>query len=67
MILLGASNFPVTRSNFAMHFRKCENFREREREREREERNEKRWKCIFFFVEFRFFFAGNKVNNVIFL
>ena len=54
MILLGASNFPVTRSNFAMHFRKCENFREREREREREERNEKRWKCIFFFVEFLF-------------
>ena len=41
MILLGASNFPVTRSNFAMHFRKCENFREREREREkRETRND---------------------------
>ena len=36
MILLGASNFPVTRSNFAMHFRKCENFRERERREKRE-------------------------------
>ena len=47
MILLGASNFPVTRSNFAMHFRKCENFRERERERERREKRETMEMYIF--------------------
>lgn len=59
MILLGTSNFPVTRSNFAMYFHKCGNFRERERERE--ERNEKRETMeMYIFRRIRFFSQGTK-------
>lgn len=64
MILLGTSNFPVTRSNFAMYFHKRGNFRERERGiKKRETRNDGN----VYFSSNTFLFAGNKVNNVIFL